>query len=80
MKALSYRIAGQPPGKGAPQLDQLRWIRRLLVRVTTPTVVLACVLLVAFAHLYVVAAVFAALQVLSLASISRRIHRAARES
>jgi hypothetical protein len=79
MKAPVYRITGQPPGKKAPQLDQLRWIRRILARVTMPTMVLACVLLIAFAHLYVVAAVFAALQVLSLASITRRINRAARE-
>ena len=78
MKALIYRIAGQPPGKGAPQLDQLQWIRRLIVRVATPATALACVVLIAIAHLYVVAAVCAALQIWSVASISRRISRAER--
>ena len=27
MKRLIYRVAGPPPGKGAPRLEQLRWIR-----------------------------------------------------
>lgn len=78
MKALIYRIVGQPPGKGAPQLDQLRWVRRLLFRWTAPTMALGCIVLI-LAGVYLAAAILAALEILSLFSVSVRLHRAERQ-
>lgn len=75
MKALIYRVAGPPPGQGARQIDQLRWVRRLLLWGATPAMALAIVVLVVVGHVYIVAAIFAVAQLLSIGSTSLRIRR-----
>jgi hypothetical protein len=74
MKVFFYRVVGQPPGKGAPQIDQLRWVRQIIVRWATPLTVVVCVVLVV-AGVYIGAVIVAVLQLWSMASVSRRIRR-----
>jgi hypothetical protein len=74
MKAFFYRVVGPPPGKSAPQVDQLRWVRQIIVRWATPLTIVACLVLIV-AGVYIGAAIVAVLQVWSIASVSRRIRR-----
>jgi hypothetical protein len=74
MKVFFYRVVGLPPGKSAPQIDQLRWVRRIIVRWATPLTLVACVVLIV-AGVYIGAVIVAVLQAWSIASVSRRIRR-----
>jgi hypothetical protein len=78
MKRLIYRVAGPPPGKGAPRLEQLRWIRRLNLRWSAPPIAVCAVLLLLVAPWYFAAACVV-LQAYSLASISLAISREQRK-
>ena len=60
MKSLIYRIVGPLPGKDAPRSERLRWVRRLNWRCSTPTVVVASVLLLAWTPWYLPIALVAA--------------------
>ncbi len=77
MKAFVYRVVGPPPGKSAPQLDQLRWVRRIIVRWAAPLTLVACVVLIV-AGVYIGAVIVALLQLWSIASVSRRIRHGQR--
>ena len=74
MKAFFARVVGPPPGKGAPQIDQLQWVHRIIVRWATPLTLVACVVLIV-AGVYIGAVIVAVLQLWSIASVSRRIRR-----
>ena len=74
MKTLIHRVVGKPPGKGAPHIEQLRWVRRLLLGVSAPTMVVACVVLI-IVGIYLAAAIFAAVQVWSLLPVTMRVRR-----
>ena len=75
MKAFFFRVVGVPPGKSAPQINQLRWIRRIILRWATPLTLVGCVVLIV-AGVYVGAVIVAVLQLWSIASVSLRIRRA----
>jgi hypothetical protein len=74
-----YRVVGLPPGKGSPQRDQLRWVRRIILRWTLPLTLLGCVLLIV-AGVYVAAVIAAVLEIVSIVSVSLHIrHESQRE-
>jgi hypothetical protein len=79
MRTVFYRVVGPPPGEGAPTIEQLRWVRRIVVRCSTPLAVFAAVVLVVIGHVSVAAPVVAALQLWSIASINARIRREERK-
>jgi len=75
---LISRVVGPHPGRGAPQLEWLRWVRRLWFRWTAPILLVVCVALVAMGA-WLVATIFAAVMVWFLVSLSLRLHREERK-
>ena len=76
LRSLSQRIYGEPPPKGAPRSEMLRWVRGFYWK--TWPLTLACyalVLLFSTTWLLVLAGVTALIWAQGLASISLRIRR-----
>jgi len=69
-----YRVVGLPPEKGSPQIDQLRWIRRIILRWAVPLTLAGCVILIV-AGVYAAAVIVALLQLWSIALVSLRLRR-----
>jgi hypothetical protein len=71
---LISRVVGPHPGRGAPQLEWLRWVHRLWFRGTAPILLVLCVALVAMG-VWLVASILAAVMVWFLVSLSLRLRR-----
>ena len=70
---LISRVVGPHPGRGAPQLEWLRWVHRLWFRGTAPILLVLCVALAAMGA-WLVATILAAVMVWFLVSLSLRLH------
>jgi hypothetical protein len=82
VRELGARIFGAPPGRGAPKLDLLLWIRRFYLRplpLYLAVIVLAA-LLTSSTSGRVILAVTVLLWLAGLTSLSARIRRSRRES
>jgi small-conductance mechanosensitive channel len=79
VRKLFYRVVGPPPRKAAAQVDQLRWVRRIVVRFSTPLAALACVVLIVVGRVYIAAFVVAVVQLSSIAWLTVRIRREERK-
>ena len=75
--ALRTRIYGEPPGPGAPQREQLRYVRRILVRGLLGYVVLYALaaLLVGSTVVWISLGAVALLQLCAIGLISWSIRR-----
>jgi len=83
LRVLAIRMYGQPPAKGGPQSERLRYVRRFYTRPLWFTVlkVLLVALIFAESHqtwLIVLFAVLALMMILGYAELSLRIRRADR--
>jgi hypothetical protein len=65
-------IGTPPPGKDAPRIDQLRWVRRVMYYRPLPLEALCFALLLVY-HSYVFAVIMGAWGVIGFASLSAHI-------
>jgi hypothetical protein len=69
-------VFGGPLREGASRLEQMRWIRTAVLRMTP--LGLLCALLLALAHAYMLALIAVAITVLNVISLQLRIYRQTR--
>jgi hypothetical protein len=80
VRSLALKLLGEPPPKGAPRVQMLRWIRGIYFR-TLPLNVLAYAMLLVWASqawIFVVIAATALMWLQGVASLSSKIRHAER--
>jgi hypothetical protein len=77
LRALAWKLFGEPPPKGAPRVQVLRWIRGVQLRMLPIALVAYAMLLVWAAHTWILvtAGVGALISLESLMSLSVKIRR-----